>query len=564
MDALTPVSSSDNCLHPCTISVGSRPTRIFGIAVTIGLIMTTGCKTGNPLEHAVRVTQQPSGNSLADSPRTRLNPFGKTDPAKLEADDLDAAGIFEGEASDSDDDSLSSQYALTEPMVKARKTAAAEQAAGRQAGKAALSGEYQELMAAFKDSPPEVQQQALRQLLAVSARNAARTESPAGINKALKSSIDRLPTLSDEWPEPEQQPVRLASGTSSDSDQPDQQTSLAVLQQPIESEQSAGKKSSPQAQQRERNEEAAAEQLETQVDEPEHDAEQADGTPSVGSRSRETSETIQQVSHESEPQSRDTLPAKSQVQQTAEVTPEAQAPSIESLSEEQLYAELIRRQQAMVAGESDADRYRRELIARHLTLFSGDPDAAVEPIDEMGDREQEFLRHQLLGLWTMIDQSGHPVATRRWSAAVPEFREAMRNLASAAESLEVNSLAFCSEIQSFGQVTKFPTSRFSPGQKVILYCEVDNFVSESNAAGYETQLQGSYEVFDSKGQKVAGQVLPADTQTSATALRDYFIAYQMGLPSGLPAGSYQLTLTMECQKGKKYGRATIPFEIATK
>ncbi len=96
---------------------------------------------------------------------------------------------------------------------------------------------------------------------------------------------------------------------------------------------------------------------------------------------------------------------------------------------------------------------------------------------------------------------------------------------------------------------------------MILYCEVDNFVSESTTEGFETQLQGSYEVFDSKGQKVAGQVLPADTQTSATALRDYFIAYQMGLPAGLAAGKYQLTLTMECQKGKKYGRATIPFEI---
>ncbi len=540
MDALIPESSSHVFKSKRVIAATWRPTRQPVMATTMvlaGLMMTAGCKTGNPLEHAVRVTHQPGSSHLAETPRTRLTAQGKTEPS-------DAA--VQGELENEHD-----QLATAEPLVTSMKTSAQgspndnSKNSARDASQAALDDEYEELMSAFQDSPPEVQQQARRQLLAVSARKAARTQSPAGISKALKSSMKDLPVLSEEWPEPEQYPVRLASGT--DEQDTESQTSLAILEQPIEGEEA---------------ESEGAEQAESQVDEA---SENTDVTSSPSTEP--TQPTIQQVAHQSATAKANASPRKSSAESRKSVAddeftePQTDALDVTSLSDKELYAELIRRQQTAVAGESDADRYRREIIGRHLTLFSGDPDAAVAPIDEMSDAEQEFLRHQMLGLWTMIDQSGHPVATRRWSAAVPEFRQAMKNLANTSESLEVNSLAFCSEIQSFGQVTKFPTSQFAPGQKVILYCEIDNFVSESTTDGYQTQLQGSYEVFDSKGQKVAGQVLPADTQTSATALRDYFIAYQMGLPAGLSAGKYQLTLTMECQKGKKYGRATIPFEI---
>ncbi len=236
--------------------------------------------------------------------------------------------------------------------------------------------------------------------------------------------------------------------------------------------------------------------------------------------------------------------------------------SLASANTEELYAELLARMAKATAGESDADRYRRQIISRHLMLFSGNPDGAVDAIEGMNAKEQEFLRHHLLGMWSMVDTAGHPVATRRWSSALPELRLATQHLSLIAESLEVRSLAFCREIQSYGQTTPFESSRFEPGQKVILYCEIDNFTALKTQDGYETHLQGSYEVFDSKGQKVAGQVLPADKQLCANHLRDYFIAYQMGLPTGLEPGSYRLELTMECLQGQKYGQASIPFEIA--
>ena len=97
---------------------------------------------------------------------------------------------------------------------------------------------------------------------------------------------------------------------------------------------------------------------------------------------------------------------------------------------------------------------------------------------------------------------------------------------------------------------------------MILYCEVENFAVEKVDTGFQTHLQGSYEVFNSENEKVISQLLPADRQVASKYLRDYFIAYQMHLPKQLTPGTYRLQLTMEDVAGKKYGQASIPLEIA--
>lgn len=194
-------------------------------------------------------------------------------------------------------------------------------------------------------------------------------------------------------------------------------------------------------------------------------------------------------------------------------------------------------------------------------VLSGDPDAAVEQIEGMSEPEQEYLRHQLLGLWMMIDPQGHPVPSRRFTTALPQIREAAKFAAAATDSLDIRSLAFCTEIESYGQIKTFPGNRFDAGQQVILYCEIENFTVKKTDQGFETNLQGSYELYNSENEKVINQVLPADNQVSTNYLRDYFIAYQMHLPKQLKPGTYRLQLTMEDIGGKKYGQSSIPLEI---
>ncbi len=491
-------------------------------AATI-IAVSGGCKVGNPLDRTVKVTQQPALDEMnVPSPKMRL--AGGVLPIDGESTNRKAASRPVAERSPHDaslPEESSAKPAVarkspTSPSMTASKSAhpTSQQAA---AATADVPAEYAELLDAFRDSPPEVQQQAMRQLLAVAGHSPAATDSPRGITAALKSSVRNLPALPDDAEEPTSMPMRLGSDLA----RPARDSGVV---------QAGG--SAKQAVANEDVMLASGESIAATHPQPRgqmHAAPRQSEILSVGDS--------------------DELPIK---------LPEH---DLESATDAQLYVELATRLERAAAGESEADRYRRQIIARHLMMFAGNPDGAVAALDGMSASEQEFLRHYLLGIWSMVDTGGHPVAARRWSAALPEMRLATQQLSASAESLDVRSLAFCKEIQSFGQVTKFDSNRFDAGQKVILYCEIDSFVAKSTAAGFETQLQGSYEIFDAKGQKVAGQVLPADKQMSANYLRDYFIAYQMSLPTGLEPGDYRLELTMECLNGQKYGQASIPLAI---
>jgi len=228
---------------------------------------------------------------------------------------------------------------------------------------------------------------------------------------------------------------------------------------------------------------------------------------------------------------------------------------------EELYAELLTRVTMPSDDEKATERERRQIIARYLMVLAGDPESAVSAMDGLNENEQQYLKNHLLGLWTLIDPSGHPSGGRRITEALPRYREATRHMAAATDSLSLNSLEFCTEIEAYGQVKPFEGNRFSAGQQVILYCEVENFSAADRDGVFQTQLQGSYDIYDASGTKVVSQLLPVDQQRSRNRLRDYFVAYQMNLPKQLSPGTYRLQLTVEDLVGKKYGQANIPFEI---
>jgi hypothetical protein len=245
----------------------------------------------------------------------------------------------------------------------------------------------------------------------------------------------------------------------------------------------------------------------------------------------------------------------------AQPSSELSMPTMEGVSQAQLLAALIASLQKAPVDESELERHGRLVKLSHLMVLSGNPEAAIQSMDEMTPLERDFLRHQLQGLWQLIDPMGHPSPNRRFTSVASEFREAARRAGAATDSLEVRQLTFCTEIEAYGQVKAFDKTVFNAGQQVILYCEVDNFLASKMESGFELHLRGSYEIYDAENQRVFNQILPADRQISTNYLRDYFVAYQMFLPSELSSGSYRLKLTMEDLLGKKYGQADVWFEI---
>ncbi|MEX0824525.1 MAG: hypothetical protein WD119_00080, partial [Pirellulaceae bacterium] len=215
------------------------------------------------------------------------------------------------------------------------------------------------------------------------------------------------------------------------------------------------------------------------------------------------------------------------------------------LDEKRLFEALIARYGDGEEEESEAAALRRRINHRLLLTMAGRVDEAVEPLEGLASSEQEYLRHQILALWTAIDPQGHPVSQRRWATALPHLREATSYLAAATGKLDVRSLTFCTEVVSFGRVKPFEVNRFAAGQEVILYSEIDCFAAERLSDGYETHFNGSFEILDASGKRIADKVLPSDRQSGKNYRRDYFIAYRMHLPSHLDPGSYRMELTIE-------------------
>jgi hypothetical protein len=461
--------------------------------------------------------------------------------------------------------------------------------------------QHSELLDAFADYPPEVQREALRRLVAATSKSAKKTEQPSGFVSELQKQAKNLPKLppaknvAADVPATrlatvqESRPRRSSSVvTVADKSRPHEKNSVDHLDSSkFDSQKVAGRELLAQQQKAAREKIAAmtnrVSSLASGVQEPSQFANDdlpsidssdpnsiaAPVVASIGDLASELNDGNVQPASASRPAGdADDMISRAVPDDNAGVldneasTSNAVQQSVDSLSHEQLYKALVKQLSTAPEGESESQRSSRLIKLRHLMLLSGDVDSAVKKIDGMSESEQEFLRHQLLGLWTMVDPGGHPVASRRITTALPQLRQATQFAAAATDSLEVRSVSFCSEIESYGQIKPFKSNRFDAGQQVILYCEIENFSAKRTGDEYVTEIQGSYDIFDGDNRKVVSQLLPADRQVSSNYLRDYYIAYQMHLPKQLPAGKYRLQLTMEDVAGKKYGQSSIDLEIA--
>jgi hypothetical protein len=130
--------------------------------------------------------------------------------------------------------------------------------------------------------------------------------------------------------------------------------------------------------------------------------------------------------------------------------------------------------------------------------------------------------------------------------------------------LVVRNVAFCTEIKSYGCAKRFEKYEFQPNQEVLLYAEVDNFVSEPTAKGYHTSLRSGYRILDASGQPVVERSFAATEDYCQNLRRDFFIGYRLRLPQSVGPGKYTLQLSIEDLKSQKVGQGSVEFEVRMK
>ena len=222
--------------------------------------------------------------------------------------------------------------------------------------------------------------------------------------------------------------------------------------------------------------------------------------------------------------------------------------------------EQLEKQIRETPSTDESIRRIQEIKLRMLYVVQRRLDDALRPIEHLSDNENAFIAHEMQALFEATNPDAMPVRSRHWSLVMNNQREATNYLA-AASNLEIKSLAFCTEVERYGVVTKFPKSQFQADQEVLLYCEIENVSAEKIRTGFETQLQGSYEIIDGQGRKVADQLLPMEPELCQNHRRDYFIVYKIYMPQQIASGSYQLKLTIEDMKAHKWGQSQLDFQI---
>ena len=237
------------------------------------------------------------------------------------------------------------------------------------------------------------------------------------------------------------------------------------------------------------------------------------------------------------------------------------AATIDEIEMEDLGDALLRKlKQESRIGDHPQSQIELATKQRLVHWIMDDMDAVAAPIDGLPPAAQAYMQATFQGLHEATDADGSPAESRRMSRALLNHRKAEEQLAALA-NLEILNLSFCTEVDSFGVVTRFPKYEFSPEQEVLLYCELENFVSKPVRGGYETRLQGSYEIVDSAGHKIADQALPEDSDVCANRRRDFYIAYHLFMPQRIEPGQYQLRLVIEDMQGNKYGQSQVDFRI---
>ena len=131
--------------------------------------------------------------------------------------------------------------------------------------------------------------------------------------------------------------------------------------------------------------------------------------------------------------------------------------------------------------------------------------------------------------------------------------------------LSVPTVALCTKVTAFGVYEPIDPARFIAGheQRVVVYCEVENFLAQPNAKDqYETRLTQDIVLYtESSGLPVWSDKQSSYVDLARRRRHDFFIGKIITLPANLTLGRYILKVTVEDQQARHVAENAVPIEI---
>lgn len=469
----------------------------------IALIASIGCRLTLPVDRGVRISEQQADDERDDSvPKTRLAPSGKG-PSSFPRQQLPLQSSKpQGQASSMPSDRFGKVGVEVETPYLGKPVTM------RLTDDESGDSSVDQLLRSLRNASPEVRKRILGQLgddLGAGKIGVNATSQPQGINDELAKAIDSLPSLPEDGGIAKEISPRLPSRIAAHGLATVKAQSRGVVAKAVGIE----------------SDQVNPVTIATSV------AEVRSGSVSAGEIGRVAGSPQRDIA----------------------------GPGIDDF-----IRALVKKHESNVPDETEAERFRRLMLLAYLRLMSGDDLAKVEGFETLNTSQQAFIREHLMVCRKLLDPAGSLAIENRLASTTANVHAMARNATDLSPDLVINGTSLCREVIGYGQVTRHEGSEFSPGQKVILYCEIENFIHHAVEGSYQTEVRGSYEIVDAMGKIVFVQELPADRQQCDRPMRDYFVAYEMQLPQVEP-GDYRLQLKMECVLGRKFGNASIPLTI---
>jgi len=151
-----------------------------------------------------------------------------------------------------------------------------------------------------------------------------------------------------------------------------------------------------------------------------------------------------------------------------------------------------------------------------------------------------------------------------FSKKIRPLLEMSDRLKSQAE-LSVPTVALCTGVKAFGVYDPIDPARFVAGreQRVVVYCEVENFLSQPNEKNlYETRLSQEIVLYEeSSGLPVWTDKKSTYVDLARRRRHDFFMGKIITLPATLTINRYLLKVTVEDEEARHIAENTVPVEI---
>lgn len=209
--------------------------------------------------------------------------------------------------------------------------------------------------------------------------------------------------------------------------------------------------------------------------------------------------------------------------------------------------------------------------AKNLTVFleildsvDGDNRSLVSLVSKIKDLKESLPPHHYNALRTVIAQTKIDGSSGQQLDDL--FRQAL-DVVSETSDLGIKKAAICNEVTGFGKFKQFESNRFSPGDEVLIYCEIENFSTEDidgeDGEVHQCEFNAQIQFVNGQGETDHVQSLAKITDQSKSNRRDFYILFRIRIPD-LSNGDHSLQVQIQDKVGRKTARLDQPirFQIA--